>query len=102
MKIELNKANKKQKIFTSADGVDIFEGDKVYGVNFGFTGTFDTFQLEIAAKESWFKFSTKEKAEEYILLNKPCLSINDLLKKNTNIPCNFSFEKLKELVKSKL
>ena len=23
-------------------------------------------------------FSTKEKAEEYILLNKPCLSLNDI------------------------
>jgi hypothetical protein len=26
------------------------------------------------------RFSTKEKAEEYLLYNKPCLSFNDLLK----------------------
>ena len=46
-------------------------------------------------------FSTKEKAEEYILMNKPCLSINDLqfLKREAII---YWDNKLKDLVKTKL
>ena len=71
----------KQPLFTTEDGVDIFENDSYYvatkefyilqhvKANYG-SGT------SLIAKY----FSTKEKAEEYILLNKPCLSLNDIFK----------------------
>lgn len=57
------------------DGVAVYEGDRVYVINpnfsIGFTG-----KLKFEPSSSCF--STKEAAEEYILMNKPCLSINDI------------------------
>ena len=54
-------------------------------------------------------FSTKEKAEEYVLMNKPCLSINDIsdcltfhmLGNNKVIHGSATLSTLKDLVKSK-
>jgi len=67
-------------LFKTEDGVDIFEGDKVYFVNI----TNQRFNIDICLQADLYKshllyFSTKEKAEEYILMNKPCLSINNVL-----------------------
>ncbi len=76
----------KQKLFTTEDGVDIFEGDRFYRV------TKDLEFWDISGevnKQYGYKhlseigikhFSAKEKAEEYILMNKPCLSLNDIFK----------------------
>jgi hypothetical protein len=79
----------KKPLFTTEDGVQIFEGDTIFSVEHTYYKIYD----KIAGKykssnanhpvEYWYNddkyFSTKEKAEEYILLNKPCLSINDVL-----------------------
>jgi len=67
-------------LFKTEDGVDIFEGDKVYFVNI----TNQRFNIDICLQADLYKshllyFSTKEKAEEYTLMNKPCLSINNVL-----------------------
>lgn len=78
----------KQKLFTSEDSVDIFEGDKSYEVKSN--GKIKNKPLEWFPskhhlnhiKNNNLNFSTKEKAEEYILLNKPVLSLNDI--KNLN------------------
>lgn len=70
----------KQPLFTTEDGVDIFEGDIYYKV---INDTFQLFIMENASKGESLRskvFSTKEKAEEYILMNKPCLSLNDIFK----------------------
>jgi len=82
----------KQKLFTTEDGVDIFKGDKTYYVfndltpecNSGFKckwkvrgGFYQNYQVN-QGNEYYKVFSTKEKAEEYILMNKPCLSINEI------------------------
>ena len=103
----------KEPIFQTEDGVDIFEADNIYWVNIN---TFEKINCnkynddlgEISIKSLLSKkyeckaiaFSTKEKAEEFILLNKPCLSVNDI--KNT-FPRIFDGEKeLIKLVKSKI
>jgi len=75
---EINKV--KQPLFTTEDGVDIFEGDTYYKV---INETFQLLIIEKASKEESLKsklFSKKEKAEEYILMNKKSLSPNDILK----------------------
>lgn len=47
----------------------------------------------------YLKFSTKEAAEEYILMNKPCLSINDV---NSDFSITkYRMKQLKKLVKSR-
>ena len=47
----------------------------------------------------YYQFSSEEKAQEWIVFNKPCLSINDVLNAGYGI-CNPAC--LKELVKSRL
>ena len=90
----------KPVLFTTEDGVDIREGDdycyiedmkvcKSQAMNIKYNTNLKTI----------IYFSTKEKAEEYILLNKPFLSITDI----ENIPTwDNLIEDLKKLVKSRL
>jgi len=92
-------------LFTTEDGKDIREGDKYFRVISNWT-----IQQENAIKlgehiykaDNILRFSTKEAAQNWIIYNKPCLSINDLIKhpeikiKAVDVP------RLRELVKSKL
>lgn len=105
--ITLDKNTKKVKepLFTTENEVDIYENDNVYYIN----DWYPCYRSNISKSNynpNTKYFSTKEKAEEYVLMNKPCLSINDLSIKN-EIKCNekligITLGKLKELVKSKL
>lgn len=72
----------KQPLFKTEDGVDVFEGDECYIV---WTTEF-TFNSREPVK-MWAKlgpsakyFSTLKAAEAYLVLNKPCLSYNDVMK----------------------
>ena len=92
-------------MFRTEDGVDIFKGEHYYWVN---KCTF--FLGEGEAKggpknEKFADFKSKQKAEEYILMNKPSLSLSDV--KNiwvwsTEIFPVSLWEKLKEKAQSKL
>ena len=100
----------KQPLFTTEDGVDIFEGDLFYYIKFVqynntlgkpfeiVKGDYPSFEYEPQYEKY---FSTKVKAEEYILMNKPCLSYNEVLNA-TKIRNKNTFETLKDLVKSKI
>jgi hypothetical protein len=68
----------KPVIFITEDGVDIFEGNEVFIVNKFFSLGFSKGVKYNNHKDNKF-FSTKEKAEEYIIMNKPCLSYNDII-----------------------
>jgi hypothetical protein len=72
----------KQPLFTTEDGVDIFEGDTIFGVNADWKIFSHYTDLQNKVKSWGIKpiFPTKEKAEEYILMNKKSLSINNILK----------------------
>ena len=65
-------------LFTTEDGVDIFKGD-TFWITAG--GNFVQFNAGFIHEKMGSKgcFSTKEKAEEYILFNKPLLSLNEIL-----------------------
>ena len=95
----------KKPLFTTEDGLDIFEGDKIYSIDktkLVFKDIDRIIQSQYFERSSLYKyFSTKEKAEEYILLNKPCLSYNEVLNA-TKIRNKNTFETLKDLVKSKI
>jgi hypothetical protein len=103
--------HRKQPIFKTEDGVEIFEGDIVVPVNLDTLKTHAITPIKTgeSLKYGNYKhFSTKEKAENYILFNKPCLSIKEI----ASIPGRWNnptcvdlvslTEKLKELVKPKL
>jgi len=93
----------KTPLFTTEDGVEIFQGDNFTVLQLS------SFTFIESCKHKpgngFIAFSTKEKAEEYILLNKPCLSLNDLLSTwgNAEFPENSTlFNRFKKLAKSKL
>ncbi|AGO48898.1 hypothetical protein N356_gp008 [Cellulophaga phage phi14:2] len=108
----LNVKHVEKPLFTTEDGIDIFEGDGYWYVQDGSEPTHHHYPNQ--AKYTKLKgadilklsdkgvkrFSTKETAEEYILMNKPCLSINDVLSAPRYLG-DWS-KNLKELVKSKM
>lgn len=98
-------------LFTTEDNVDIFEGDKIWGVNEENWKPFYHYATTLNVIEKWKygKFSTKKAAEEYILLNKPVeLSIKEITpiigrcNETTYVDLDCLTEKLKQLIKSKL
>lgn len=97
-------------LFKTEDGVDIYEDDKYFA-----TGLDKVLELtatkkkkgfyEEKSKNKYYKtFSSKEKAEEYILMTEPCISIKEFMKiVNYEQEDEFlTIQILKELVKSKL
>ena len=90
----------KKPLFTTEDGVDIFENDEVYFVN-KIGDVFHTNHLKIKKYQSHLLyFSTKEAAEEYILMNKPVLSLKEI--KETTTIKGLSLKKLEKLVQQKI
>lgn len=75
-----NVIKSKVPLFITEDGVDIYEGDEVTWVFSDNSGIAGTRKAEAEMYRNLKYFSTKEKAEEYILMNKPVLSLNDILK----------------------
>ena len=99
----ISKPKVKTPLFTTEDGVEIFKGDSYYLVSKDFCIGFCSFYSK--SDLTYKLFSTKEKAEEYILQNKPCLSLNDLLSVwgNSVYPeMSPLFLKFEKLAKSKL
>jgi len=103
--------DKNKKLFTTEDGVDIFEGTspKVYIVH-----RVNDFSIKECVKkevksgsfsDKMYYFSRKENAEKYILMNKPCLSINDIINLahyNQDDDLIISKENLENIVKDKI
>lgn len=77
----------KQPLFKTEDGNDIFEGDKFSIISIPDYIVSQSTGMEQGIKHSdQLYFSTKEAAEQYILDNKPCLSLNDVYKSLINHP----------------
>jgi hypothetical protein len=79
----------KKPLFTTEDGVNIFKDDRYWVVaknNIKYIGyVISAFEIEkndTSFKEyNWFNywsFSTEKAAKQYVLMNKPCLSIKDV------------------------
>jgi len=101
----------KTVLFTTEDGVGIMHGQDYWHVVSDWTPQKETAQ-EFGREEyqvsSLIRFSTKEAAEQYIIDNKPCLSLNDLkqYQRSNGFNCVDFFgeriTKLQELVNQKL
>jgi len=101
-----------EPLFTTEDDIDIFEGDeffRVWNINNELkTDSYKCFaSIHYNAKhmlKTVPHFSTKKAAEEYILMNKPCLSINDILKylSSVNLKIDLIDPKFLKFVKNKL
>lgn len=96
----------KKPLFTTKDGVDIYEGDKCYFVNCTFSYWQISSQQYDKSLKNCYYFSTKKAAEKYIEENKPQYSLNDIEKayfssKYTNTCIVNIKKKLKELKNEK-
>jgi len=98
-------------LFTTEDGVDVFEGDTYWCVNNAshLWSLFEqTSKERTKLNKTVLSFSTKEKAKEYILMNKPCLSLQDILDSGWEFNSKGNainsplFKQFKETAKSKL
>lgn len=70
----------KKPLFTTEDGVEIYRNNvELFGVNSTFiTATDNEFDYDVCKKEGWKLFFHKSNAYEYILWNKPLLSMLDI------------------------
>jgi hypothetical protein len=70
----------KTPILVTDNGVELFKDDTFYHVDSYWNIGVGYLHKDVFEKLKGYKyFSTKEAAEEYILLNKPCLSYNDII-----------------------
>lgn len=112
--LPLDKWVKSEKpLFTTEDGVDIYEMDHIYSVEYKpfLIPTIMKLTASKKTKELFERrlfFSSHKAAEEYILVNKSCLSIKEIApiigicNNTTYIDLDLLTKKLKELVKSKI
>ena len=97
----LNDFNKaKQPLFTTEDGVDIFEGDKYFIVwEHSFSTTNALANSTHKKMKGQLDFSTKQLAEEYILLNSPVLCLKDLMDRKNKL---FNLDEIADIVRTKI
>ena len=97
-------------LFTTEDGVQIFEGDSVYSVSQIYLSSLFHSSCGIKTKlianrDNLILFSKKEAAEEYILLNKPIEITQKEIMGAIKSACSYTFitiDAIAELFKSKI
>jgi len=98
----------KTPLFTTEDGVAIFEGDDFSVVQLKTFQIINECKYPLTNPLNWACFSSEEKAQEYVLLNKPMLSLQDLLNvwgvsdEIGAYKTSLMFNKFEKLAKSKL
>lgn len=104
MGTRFDNSKKLKLLFTTSDGVDIFEGDEYFYI----------YNWEVNSRKAGdgkylpfidYYYSTEEAAQNYIECNKPCLSFNDvwnMASHTTNSSKVILKKELQDLVKSKL
>ena len=73
----IDRLSPREKLFTTQDGKNIYPGDTYAFIYNNIISEIKATQGKYTFIENYY-WSTKEKAEEYIIYNKPCLSINDV------------------------
>lgn len=97
----------KKPLFTTKDGVDIYEGDKYWLIVNSDMAMPNTARKEWSYNSENKRFSTKKAAENYIKPHKPCLSYQEILSifdktcSNSNIRNDFK-TKLTKLINTKI
>jgi len=102
---DIEKVKEPIPLFITSDKVSLYNEDDEY---FRVYDDYSYGKFKVKNKPSYevtATFSTKEAAEEYILMNKPCLSVMDL-KTHFNShhfgEGEYQLKRLKELAKSKI
>lgn len=74
-------------LFKTEDAVNIFEGDNYCAVFYDFKYLEQEAIKNYKLDNAHWRFSTKDLAEQFILMNKPCLSVTDVMNAGYGI-CN--------------
>lgn len=92
----------KKPLFITEDGVEIYTNNvKLFAVSSTFiTASDNDFDFEVCKREGWKLFFHKFNADEYILWNKPLLSLNDI--DETIEVYSHKFDKLKKLAEERI
>lgn len=90
-------------LITTEDNIEVYPGDKYWCIDVNDKSkiyTFGVYGKGNIRTDEYIFFSTEKAAEEYILMNKPCLSINDVIN-NSSFKFLTVINELKEKVKKK-
>ena len=101
---QIEKVKEPIPVFTTEDGVPIFEGMEywyVSGNSWKLVKCGPAKRNAVDVADGWF-FSTKEAAEDYIVENNPCISIKEISEITLLYDTEFLFKQLEKLVKSKI
>lgn len=79
-KFNLRHYKEPQPLFKTKDGVDVFEGDVYYSINCDLSKIFSSMANKHFNFVDCLRFSTEEAAEEYIKMNRPEFSRNQIIK----------------------
>jgi len=101
------------KLFTTQDGVDVYDGMELYSVgkltfDIGMVGKLTTTLIQKGHHDYYLYFSTRDKAIDFKILNQPCLSVNDVIEScswevgDLNYLTRMEVEGLKQIVKTKI
>jgi hypothetical protein len=71
---------KPQSLYRSYDGYDIYKGDEFHIVNKETFNVIEYCKYPVSDTNLWLIFYHIDNLHEYVWLNKPCLSINDIAK----------------------
>lgn len=101
------KMMKQMPLFKTNDGVEVFPNDSFYAVSDDwkiFFSNATSAKIDYAGRT----FSKKELAVEHIIMNKPCLSLQEVIMNSrvqydiSEITQNPHYQKLREIVKQKI
>lgn len=98
------KRNTLKPLFTTEDGKQIFEGDRFYTVKKEkyYLDVWNCVASEKGNVSDLVYFSTEQAAKDYIVMNKPCLSVNDICERfSCGTMFSGSVHELNELAKQK-
>lgn len=101
-------SKQQKKLFTTEDNVDIFQKDIVWAVRHfdfhvtSFEAGLGSYTLNDKSKNVWRYFSTEQLATEWVLYNKPLLSLNEIKQIGKVEGSNVYFERLIVEAKNKL
>jgi hypothetical protein len=86
----------KKHLFVTEDNVKVYENDVVYSVNKNNYQIYKNNSCLYSFFTNSLVFASKENAENYVIQNKPCLSLNDIDK------CILLQKNIKELVETRI
>lgn len=92
----------KKYLFTTEDDFKIFKGDLCWGVNLNNFNIYQVNTINDLQYKHNYTFATKQNAKKYVIMNKPCISLNYIFNNSNILEDSVIGRELLELVKSRI